>query len=260
MKSGGLHIKGFTLIATLLMLLLLSGIAIGLLMMVTTEGKVGGTDLQNNQAYHAAEGGIEKMASDLNATIQNISAPTPSQICALSNLQPTLSGVTWKDYSVMPGTAQGSSCPSTLSSTWGVITGSGQNAGLKAQIIPVNMLATASMPGGQEVSMTRQAQVALIPAFQFGVFSEGDLLFENGGNLDFAGPVHTNSDLYPFSAGTLTFHYPVSAYGNVIRYQLPNGIVAAGTYANPVYIPSAAGDCSAPGAAVTGSCTMGTAV
>ncbi|MGA8068454.1 MAG: hypothetical protein WCA47_14090 [Terriglobales bacterium] len=255
MKSGGLHIKGFTLIATLLMLLLLSGIAIGLLMMVTTEGKVGGTDLQNNQAYHAAEGGIEKMASDLNATIQNISAPTPSQICALSNLQPTLSGVTWKDYSVMPGTAQGSSCPSTLSSTWGVITGSGQNAGLKAQIIPVNMLATASMPGGQEVSMTRQAQVALIPAFQFGVFSEGDLLFENGGNLDFAGPVHTNSDLYPFSAGTLTFHYPVSAYGNVIRYQLPNGIVAAGTYANPVYIPSAAGDCSAPGAAVTGSCT-----
>ena len=46
--------KGFTLIASLLMLLLLSGIAIGLMMMVNTEGKVGGTDLQNNVAYHAA--------------------------------------------------------------------------------------------------------------------------------------------------------------------------------------------------------------
>ena len=44
--------KGFTLIASLLMLLLLSGIAIGLMLMVNTEGKVGGTDLQNNLAFH----------------------------------------------------------------------------------------------------------------------------------------------------------------------------------------------------------------
>src|ERR1017187_10437039 len=72
---------GFTLIASLLMLLLLSGIAIGLLMMVNTEGKVGGTDLQNNVAYHAAEGGIEKMASDLSHTFQNSQAPTAQQIC-----------------------------------------------------------------------------------------------------------------------------------------------------------------------------------
>src|SRR6267378_1070054 len=57
--------NGFTLIASLLLLLLLSGIAIGLMMMVNTEGKVGGTDLQNNSAYHIAEGGIEKMNSDL---------------------------------------------------------------------------------------------------------------------------------------------------------------------------------------------------
>src|ERR1035441_415016 len=63
--------RGFTLIASLLMMLLLSGIAIGLMMMVNTEGKVGGSDLQNNQAFHAAEGGIEKMYSDLTAVFQN---------------------------------------------------------------------------------------------------------------------------------------------------------------------------------------------
>ena len=56
MKSARLHTKGFTLIASLLMLLLLSGIAIGLMMMVNTEGKVGGTDLQNNMAFHARRG------------------------------------------------------------------------------------------------------------------------------------------------------------------------------------------------------------
>src|SRR3982074_3343197 len=100
MKSARLHTKGFTLIASLLLLLLLSGIAIGLMMMANTEGRVGGTDLQNNAAYHSAEGGIEKMTADLAATFQNAQSPTATQICNLSNLQPTMAMVTWKDYSV----------------------------------------------------------------------------------------------------------------------------------------------------------------
>ena len=74
--------KGFTLVAALLIMLLLSAVAIGLLMMVNTEGKVGGTDLQNNLAYHAAEGGIEKMSSDLAAVFQNAQSPTSADICS----------------------------------------------------------------------------------------------------------------------------------------------------------------------------------
>ena len=84
-KGASSRGKGFTLIASLLMMLLLSGIAIGLLMMVNTEGKVGGTDLQNNLAFHAAEGGIEKMASDLSTTFQNAQSPTAAQICAVGS-------------------------------------------------------------------------------------------------------------------------------------------------------------------------------
>jgi hypothetical protein len=265
-KGAGLRTaKGFTLIASLLLLLLLSGMAIGLLMMVNTEGKVGATDLQNNLAFHAAEGGMEKMTSDLNSLFQNIAAPTPAEICGVGGPntggsaanEPSIPGVTWMDYSVMPGSAQSTTCPTSLTATWGTITGSGQNAGLHAQIIPVNLLATAAMVGGQEVSMSSQAQVALIPVFQFGIFSEGDLLFENGGNVDEAGEVHTNADLYPFSAGgILTFHEKISAWGNVIRTQLPNGIAATTNYFNPVYIPSANGDCAAPGVSVTGACTQ----
>src|ERR1700677_2455438 len=102
MKSARLHAKGFTLIASLLMLLLLSGIAIGLMMMVNTEGKVGGTDLQNNLAYHAAEGGIEKMSSDLSAVFQNAQAPQASQICGVGGPpygsaanEPAMIGVAW---------------------------------------------------------------------------------------------------------------------------------------------------------------------
>src|SRR5208337_1343185 len=83
MKSARLHTKGFTLIASLLLLLLMSGMAIGLLMMVNAENRVGGSDMQNDLAYHAAEGGVEKMGSDLAAVLQNAQATTASEICGV---------------------------------------------------------------------------------------------------------------------------------------------------------------------------------
>jgi hypothetical protein len=247
-----LRTRGYTLIASLLFLVLLSGIAIGLLMMVNTEGKVGGTDLQNNMAFHAAEGGIEMMYSNVAGVFQSAMSPTAAQICAVSSLQPTMVGVTWKDYSVSPS----SGCTGTLTAIWGQIS-SGPNQGLWAQIIPVNMLATAALPGGQEVSMTRSAQVALIPVFQFGVFSESDLSFFSGPNFDMVGPVHTNGDLYPFvgPGSTLTFHNKVEAYGNVVRTQLANGWNANTNYNGTVYSPTAANGCST----TTTNCTALTA-
>jgi len=242
MKSARRHTKGFTLIASLLMLLLLSGIAIGLMMMVNTEGKVGGTDLQNNVAYHAAEGGIEKMYSDLSTVFQTSQAPTPSQICGVGSAanEPAMAGVTWITYTVTPGSAPSSTCPTSLTHNWGQIS-SGPNQGLWAQIIPVNMLVTADLTtGGQEVSMLRTAQVALIPVFQFGVFSESDLAFFPGAAMDFAGPVHTNGDLYPFGQATVTFHSQLSAWGNVVRTLLPNGNNATNAgYTSNIYVPTA---------------------
>jgi hypothetical protein len=255
MKSARRHAKGFTLIASLLLLLLLSGIAIGLMMMVNTEGKVGGTDLQNNVAFHSAEGGVEKMTSDLAATFQNALSPTAAQICALGNtaMQPSLPGVTWKDYIVTPGEV-GAACPSSMTTQWGTIS-AGPNQGLWAQIIPVNMMATAALPGGQEVSMTRTAQVALIPVFQFGAFSESDLSFFSGPSFDIGGPVHTNGDLYPFvgPGSNLVFHNQVSAYGNVVRTQLANGWNPASNYTGTAWMPTANNGCTSLNAA--GNCT-----
>ncbi len=241
MKNARQETRGFTLIASLLLLLLLSAIAIGLLMMVTTETKVGGTDLQNNAAYHSAEGGIEKMTADLAAAFQNVQSPTAAEICSLGTLQPTMGGVTWKDYSVAPA----SGCSAPLQAKFGQIT-AGPNQGLWAQIIPITMLATAAEPGGQEVSMTRQAQVALIPVFQFGVFSDSDLGFFSSPNLNFAGRVHTNGDLYLGVANsyTLTFHDRLTAYGNVVRMVLPNGLPGPSyNDSGRVLIPTASQGC-----------------
>ncbi|MGO9863460.1 MAG: hypothetical protein ACLPLR_07605 [Terriglobales bacterium] len=247
-KSAKLESKGFTLIASLLLLVLLSGMSIGLMMMVNTEQKVGGTDLQNNVAFHTAEGGIETMESNLVSVFQSAQSPTAAEICAVSSTAPTLPGVTWKQYTVVPGPPGTTTCPSTLTglAQWGTITGSGQNAGLQAQIIPVNMMATASLLGGQEVSMVRGAEVALIPVFQFGVFCEGDCAFFSSPNLDFVGRIHTNADLYVGVASgyTLTFHSKLDAYGNIVTEVLPNGLSASSNNdTGTVYIPKGTGGC-----------------
>ena len=229
MHSTKLDSRGFTLIASLMLMLIISGVAIGLLMMVNTEGKVGGQDVQNNLAFHAAEGGIEHMTSDLANMFQNIESPTAAEIAALSaDAPPNTAVMSYPVYTLTAATNPNG----TLATNFGQIT-SGTFQGLYAQIIPVTLQVTASTFAGvagngtvgDEVNMSRTVEVALIPVFQFGVFSESDLSFFAGQNLTFAGRTHTNGDLY-LDAGTgatTTFQDKITAWGNVIRTQLANG-------------------------------------
>jgi hypothetical protein len=256
MRNTKFGSQGFTLIASLLLLLLLTGFAVGLMMMVNTEQRVGGFDLNNTYTYHAAEGAIEKMTSDVASTFKSVQAPTSSQICALSNNYPTWdSTVTYQTYNIAPiPTAFGADPCSAASlaanptptTAWGPIQ-SGPDAGLYAQIIPITMNVVAQRGTGETVSMTRTAEVALIPVFQFGVFSDSDLFFGRSPNLGFAGRVHTNGDLYLGVADgyNLVFGDKISAFGNVIRQQMDNGVVSAGNNnGGTVMIPTQANGCS----------------
>ena len=264
MHGTKLDSRGFTLIASLMLMLIMSGVAIGLLMMVNTEGKVGGQDVQNNLAFHAAEGGIEHMTSDLANMFQNIQSPTAAQIAALSADAPPNSGV--MSYPVYTLTAA-TKADGTLSTNFGQIT-SGPFQGLYAQVIPITLQVTASTFAGaagngtvgDEVNMSRTVEVALIPVFQFGVFSESDLSFFAGVNLNFNGRTHTNGDIYLLagSGSTTTFQDKVSAWGNVIRTQLANGnlATAAPAHLGIVDILTTSQGCTPP---VTGCRAIGQA-
>jgi hypothetical protein len=249
MRNTKFGSRGFTLIATLLLLLLMSGFALGLLMMVNTEQRVGGFDLNNTYTYHAAEGAMEKMTSDVASTFKSIQSPTNTQICALSNNYPTWdTTVTYPIYTVTPVVTPqnaGASCPPLLS-YWGSIA-SGPDQGLYAQIMPITMNVEAQRLTGETVSMTRTAEVALIPVFQFGIFSDSDLFFGQSPNLGFAGRVHTNGDLYlgVASGYNLVFGDKIAAFGNVIREQMDNVIpISDGYNGGPVLIPNQSGGCA----------------
>ena len=259
MQRAKFNSRGFTLIASLLLLVLLSGFALGLLMMVNTEQRVGGNDLNNSYTYHAAEGAIEKSSSDLGNMFKNIQAPNATQICALSNNYPTWDpSITYPAYNVAPV----SGCSAPLVTVWGPIS-AGPNQGLYAQIIPVTMNASAQRLSGETVSMTRTAEVALIPVFQFGVFSDSDLFFGRSPDLGFAGRVHTNGDLYLGVADgyNLVFGDKLTAWGNVIRQVMDNNVPSSGNNdGGTVMIPTGNGGCAAQMANVGGASPSSTCV
>jgi hypothetical protein len=246
-------------------MLLLSGLAVSLLMMVNSEQKVGAADLSNNYTYRATEGAIEKQTSDLANTFKSIQSPTSAQICAVSTLVPTWDPtVSYPNYNVSPVN------PSSLTPcsvplpppVWGPIQ-SGPDAGLYAQIIPVTLNASAQRFNGETVSMTRTAEVALIPVFQFGVFCDGDCFFGRSPNLGFAGRVHTNGDLYLGVADgyNLVFGDKIAAFGNVIRQQMDNGVPSAGNdNGGTVMIPTTSNGCSVQMANVAAANPSGTCV
>ena len=250
MASAKVASRGFTLIASLLLLLLLSGFALALLTMVNTEQRAGGYDLNNTYTYRSAEGAMEQATSNLANTFKSVQSPTAAQICALSTTpgpptwDPTVSYTT---YNIAPVPVGAEPACTSLTTVWGQIQ-SGPDAGLYAQIIPVAINVQAQRNTGETVSMTRTSEVALIPVFQFGVFSDSDLFYGQSPNLGFAGRVHTNGDLYlgVANGASLVFGDKLSAFGNVIREQMDDGLaVGGGIDDGNVFLPNASGGCNA---------------
>ena len=217
--------KGIALIAALLLLILMSALAVALIYKVNYEQKLQGSDTGNNAAFYGAEAGMENMMAGLNSLYHFQAAPSCSDVQGLTTTPPPVSdvGVTYPTYSITlaDGTNLGA-CLTPPSRTQSI--SQGPNAGLQAQVVPLVMDVAALRPSGETVSMIRQVEVARIPVFQFGVFSESDLSFFPGPDFDFNGRVHTNGNLFLASSGTLTFHSPIRAAGDVVRDQLSNGL------------------------------------
>ncbi len=234
--------KGFALASAMLIVMLLAGISAGTLYLVNTEVRLVITDLESTQAFYGAEAGMEKMMADLSLLYSAILAPTVSDIEGLggTDYQPIISGITYPEYDF------------DIPNVGGVPTvevrtiSSGPNEGLLAYVTPLTLSVTALAPTASEVKMQREIQIALIPVFQFGVFSSVDLAYHPGPGFNFVGRVHTNGNLYLASsdASGLVFHNKLTAVGDVIRAEMMNGLgVIAEGRDEPVLIPTAPGGC-----------------
>ncbi len=232
--------KGFALIAALLMLLLLSAISIGLIFTVNNETATHTVDLNSTSAYYGAEAGMEKMMADLSNLYISVQSPSVSQIRNLGNNPPTLTNFSFPEYAFTVPASGSTPIYQTRTIT------SGPNLGLHAQILSITLAVTAQK-FGTEVRMTRRIEVALIPVFQYGIFSDTDLSFFAGANFDFGGRIHTNGNLYLASdSGTnLILHDKVTAAGEVIRTVQSNGLSNTGFQEGTVYVSTQSTGCDA---------------
>ena len=266
--------RGFTLIAALLLTVLLSGVAVGLLYMVSNEARMGGNDLEGNLAYYSAEAGIENLTSQISQLYQQSQSPNSAALNAL--VSPTnyptavagsnISHVNYVETITWPTTrTDGTACPNAPDpcGSWDIV-GSGPNQGMVATLIPftLQVIATRQAGSGQvsvssiaattgaSVNLTRTVEVALLPAFEFGVFCDGDCDYFAGPNFNFGGRVHTNGNLFLASGAKLTFTDKIAAVGQVVMDRLENGHPASSGYTGSVYVPNAGGGC--PGAPQSG--------
>lgn len=234
--------RGFTLIAALLILVLLSGVAAGLLYMVTSESKMGGNDLEANLAYYGAESGMEKLTSDLGALYQANMVPTNAQIQSLVTFPPTPAMVGGMNYNESITYTAGTDANGNPVTSWNTISAGG-NQGLYAEIVPLTLQVIATRPAGASANITRKVEVALIPVFQFGVFCGYDCSYFPGPNFSFGGRVHTNSNLFLGAGSDLVFNDKVQAFKEVITDQLENGHPTSSGYGGTIYVPKASAGC-----------------
>src|SRR3979409_1640120 len=93
MSRGKDKRRGFTLIASMLLLLLLSSVAIGLMFLANGSGRVGNNDLEANVAYYGAESGMEKLTTDLLSLYQQKLSPTTTDLNNLALNSPPSSAL-----------------------------------------------------------------------------------------------------------------------------------------------------------------------
>ena len=97
--------KGFALITSVIVLLLLTGVVTAFIANVRTESLISGNDVDYTSAFYAAEAGLEKQNADLSKLFQATIFPTAAQITAIESAgnQPVFPNVTYTEYNLEGG-------------------------------------------------------------------------------------------------------------------------------------------------------------
>ena len=220
--------KGVALITSLMVLILISGIIVGMCWMVMTDQRLGGNNHDRETAFYAAEAGMEKLTADVGTTFAVKGALAPADITTITAAPPsTIPGIQYVDG---VGVSSYQISPLIPVANNATILPPSPYAGMQALITPFTLTVGARTPDGAEVKLQREVQAVAIPVFQFGIFCQTDCAYFNGPLFQFGGRVHTNGNLWLSpNAGPLFLGDKVTAVGQVIRTNLENGYAVNGS-------------------------------
>jgi hypothetical protein len=172
----------------------------------TRQTQVSAVELDNTRTFYATEGAVEWGAAELKNYLQTNIDPTQSQLNALP--VPTLTGYTLDLFNILK--------VDTLTEE---IISSGEYTGLRGYVQRYTVQSRVSSDR-RTSEIVREIQHQFIPLFQFGVFYEHDLEIYPGANMTFAGPIHTNGNLYMGSDGAnIWCNSTVTAVGRYWHYR-----------------------------------------
>jgi hypothetical protein len=215
---------GIALVAVLMIMVLLGILMEGYIVLVNSNQKIITTDRQQNQAFYGAMAGLEQLTTSVGTLYASTYRPTASQLNALDNTAPVINGVeflTPDDESGYAITFE-TNLDGTPKKEQRTIS-SGDLAGLTGIVTPITISVTARSSHSAEVQLQRRLLAALVPVFQFGIFSESDLSYFAGTNFSFGGRVHTNGNLFINQQGsTLKMNEKITAAGEVVRDYMSN--------------------------------------
>ncbi|HWI17415.1 MAG TPA: hypothetical protein VNT81_06700, partial [Vicinamibacterales bacterium] len=228
--------RGVALVATLLILLLVSALLAAFLATATTDVLLRSADRSRTRTLYAAHGALEKLTADLGDLFATDFAPNQADLDELEENPPDVPQVAFTaddglGYTIVPANGfNNTGAPIAVSGT----VDSGPYEGFVGLVTPYWLWVTARAADGSESRLRRRLQTVSIPIFQFGVFSENDLSFFAGPDFNFGGRVHTNGNLFLASGATLWLANKVTAVGEVIRTHLSNGWSTANGYGGSV--------------------------
>jgi len=193
----------------LLVLLVLTMLAMSMVAVATTDLSIATNWKSYNDAFYAAQAGIDAGVVNLRALLQTTPQPTLAQLAALPAPTLSTSRATFSRYSVSALSA----VPYQTNFKTGAYTG------LVGLVSDYAINAQTAMQDGSAANVTQVYKFVQVPLFQFGVFyGKGvDLEIAPGPPMTITGRVHANSNIYVGAGSTLKFDSAVTTAGTINR-------------------------------------------
>jgi type II secretory pathway pseudopilin PulG len=186
MEAGMKDNKGFALVATLLVMVLITVVVGAAVTGAAAAVRSANLDYRNSRTFYAAEAGAEAVMAQLHDALED-GTLDDEELAAVT--APTIPGFTYTQFNVQK--------------VGGIVIEritDGAFAGLYSLTQRIDIHSEVSDESYNTSGIIVSAKAQAIPIFQFGVFYEQDLEITNGPPMEFAGWVHSNGNIYMSSA------------------------------------------------------------
>lgn len=209
------HERGIALLATLVVMLLMAGLITVAFSGALTASRTERIDYANSRVFYAAEAGAEASMAQLALALDD-GVLTDQE---LNDIQPpTLTGFRYDSFEVR---RVGGIVQETITD--------GPFAGLYSLTQRVEIFSEARDGVNNASAIIVSAKAQAIPIFQFGIFYEKDLEATNGPDMEFAGWVHSNGNIY-LSSNNAWYRDAITTPNKVFHDRKDNHAVNNGVY------------------------------